>query len=72
MAVTNAPVVLPDGKDEPRRLNRKERRANLAKAQRAMRQFKRTRGPSVAPPEAGLIGNVVDPGHETELTEADK
>ena len=51
MAVTNTPDVLPDGKDEPRRLNRKERRANLAKARTAMREYKKSRGPSVAPPD---------------------
>lgn len=51
MAITNTPVVLPDGKDEPRRLNRKERRANLAKANRAMRAWgKKGGGTSVAPP----------------------
>ncbi len=45
--------------------NRKERRTNLANVRKQRRKFMRTRGPSVAP----LIGNVVDPGHETELTE---
>jgi hypothetical protein len=51
MAVTNTPVVLPDGKNEPRTLNRKERRANLAKAQQAMRAWKKKGGrSSVAPP----------------------
>ena len=60
MAVTNTP-------EASRRLNRKERRTNLANNRKEMRKFKRNRGPSVAPP---LIGNVVDPGHETELTEA--
>lgn len=49
MAVTNT----------PERLNRKERRANLAKAQRAMRAWKKKGGrTSVAPPPP-----------ETELTE---
>ncbi len=66
MAVTNAPVELNPDRIVP---SRKERRANLAKAQRAMRKWKKKGGgTSVAPPE-GLVGNVVDPGHETELTE---
>ncbi len=60
MAVTNTPE---------RKLNRKERRTNLANVRKQRRKFMRNRGPSVAPP---LIGNVVDPGHETELTEAAK
>jgi len=40
-----------DGDDKPRKLNRKERRSNLVKARKAMREFKKSRGPSVAPPE---------------------
>ena len=68
MAVTSTPDIVFDN-EQPRKLNRKERRANLAKARTAMREFKKSRGASVAPPEAGLIGNVVDPGHETEMTE---
>ena len=51
MAVTNPPE---------RRLNRHERRANLAKAQKAMKEFKRTRGPSVAPsPEVERLNKEV-------------
>lgn len=34
-----------------RKLNRKERRTNLANVRKQRRKFMRTRGPSVAPPE---------------------
>ena len=56
MAVTNTPVVLPDGKDQPRRLNRQERRANLAKALQAMRAWKKKGGGTrVAPPQPKAV-----------------
>jgi hypothetical protein len=58
MAVTNTPDAeqIKFDNAQPRRLNRKERRANLAKAQQALRAWKKKGGgTSVAPPEPKAV-----------------